>query len=53
MGSDKQKDPEKKDIEFILDLLRKSKFIDAENKIYVFLRWIFLFFQVHNLKILP
>ena len=33
MGSDKQKDPEKKDIEFILDLLSKKKFIDAKNKI--------------------
>ena len=33
MGSDKQKDPEKKDIEFILNFLSKNKFAEAENEI--------------------
>ena len=33
MGPDKQKDPEKKDIKIILDLLNENRFIDAENEI--------------------
>ena len=33
MGSDKRKDPGKKDIEFILNFLSKNKFIEAENEI--------------------
>ena len=33
MGLDKQKDPEKKDIEFILNLLSKNKFMEAEDEI--------------------
>ena len=33
MGPDKQKDPEKKDIEYILNLLNKNKFIEAQNAV--------------------
>ncbi len=33
MSTDIQKDPEKKDIEFILNFLSKNKFIEAENEI--------------------
>ena len=33
MGSDKRKDPGKKDIEFILNLLSKNKFMEAEDEI--------------------
>jgi len=33
MGPDKQKDPEKNDIEFILNLLSKNKFMEIENEI--------------------
>ena len=33
MSPDKQKDPEKKDIEYILNLLSKNKFIEAQNAV--------------------
>ena len=32
MGTDTQQDPEKKDIEFILNFIKKKKFIEAENE---------------------
>ena len=32
MGTNIQQDPEKKDIEFILNFIKKKKFIEAENE---------------------